>query len=346
MFSRLDFSTCGDVAMETREIVLAGLLGSTVALWYGHMALVSNVFEPLAARRKELVDLQIERSQQQSVKTRQLRAAKQLGDWSKRGLPADPSTALALYHNWLIEWATKQGLTDVVVTPGRVDPKPKDKTYYVIPMTVKAKGRLETAVKALHEFHAAGMLQRVRNLAAASPAREGDPDLDLTMQVEALSLVDAPPRTTVVAGDAPTGPVLPMEPVANYGVITSQNPFVRGYNGPPPPAVTPQPPVVARPPTPPPSDGFDALAHIYLVAAIDKGGERMAWLYDRAGNTQTVLSVGQTFRVEKADATVTEIGRDYLAFRLGEKTLRLELGHPLRDVVVRTEPAQATPAAQ
>ena len=179
--------------METREIVLAGLLGSTVALWYGHMALVSNVFEPLAARRKELVDLQIERSQQQSVKTRQLRAAKQLGDWSKRGLPADPSTALALYHNWLIEWATKQGLTDVVVTPGRVDPKPKDKTYYVIPMTVKAKGRLETAVKALHEFHAAGMLQRVRNLAAASPARDGDPDLDLTMQVEALSLVDAPP---------------------------------------------------------------------------------------------------------------------------------------------------------
>ena len=137
-----------------------------------------------------------------------------------------------------------------------------------------------------------------------------------------------------------------MEPVANYGVITSQNPFVRGYNGPPPPAVPPQPPVVARPPTPPPSDGFDALAHIYLVAAIDKGGERMAWLYDRAGNTQTVLSVGQTFRVETADATVTEIGRDYLAFRLGEKTLRLELGHPLRDVVVRTEPAQATPAAQ
>lgn len=330
--------------MQTRELVLAGLLGTTVVGWYGHAALVKTVFEPLAQRRSELVNLQIERSKQQSLVGQQLRASKQLGDWSKRSLPPDPSTALALYQNWLIEWATAQGMTSVHVTPGRVDRKPRDKTFYVIPMTVKANARLGTAVKALYDFHASGLLHRVRSLSATSSGREGDPELALTLEVEALSLVDGLPRTKLLTEDRPEGPALPLAASEEYASITAKNLFVRGYNGPPAPPTPPTPVASAPPPPPPPpSDGFDALSHIYLVAAIDKDGRKTAWLYDRATNGQTVLEVGQTFPVEQTQAKVAEIGRDFIRFVLAEKTLKLELGHHLREAVGQATLPTTTP---
>lgn len=331
--------------MQTRELVLAGLLGTTVVGWYGHAALVKTVFEPLSARRSELVNLQIERSSQQSLLAKQLRASKQLGEWSKRSLPPDPSTALALYQNWLIEWATAQGLTSVQVTPGRVDRKPKDGTYYVIPMTVKANARTAMAVKALYDFHVSGLLHRVRMLSASSAGREGDPELTLTMDVEALALVDGLPRTKLLAADRPTGPVVPLGKAEDYAALSTKNLFVRGYNGPPAPTPPPPTPVVSAPPPPPPSDGFDSLSHIYLVAAIDKDGRRTAWLYDRATNGQTILEVGQSFPVEQAQAKVAEIGRDFITFTVAEKTLKLELGHHLREAVGQTPLTPANPSA-
>jgi hypothetical protein len=330
--------------MQTRELLLAGLLGTTVVGWYGHAALVKTVFEPLANRRSELVNLQIERSQQQTLLAKQLRASKQLGDWSKRSLPPDPSTALALYQNWLIEWATAQGLTSVQVTPGRVDRKPRDNTYYVIPMTVKANARLDAAVKALYDFHASGLLHRVRLLSATSAGREGDPELALTMEVEGLALVDGLPRTKLLAAERPSGSVVALAKVEDYAALTAKNLFVRGYNGPPAPPPPPAPVASTPAPPAPPSDGFDALSHVYLVAAIDKDGRRTAWLYDRATNGQTILEVGQSFPVEHDQAKVAEIGRDFITFVLAEKTLKLELGHHLRDAVGPTpEPVSTNP---
>jgi len=81
------------------------------------------------------------------------------------------------------------------------------------------------------------------------------------------------------------------------------------------------------------------------VAAIDKDGRRTAWLYDRATNGQTILEVGQSFPVEQAQAKVAEIGRDFITFTVAEKTLKLELGHHLREAVGQTPLTPANPSA-
>lgn len=319
-------------------MLLFGFLG-VIALWQGTNWFSSLVLEPLDAKRKTL---QAARERLDGKKVNQYEqelAARKLGDWAKRGLPPDPDTASALYQNWLIDLAAKADLKETVVTPGRVDKRPRGETYYPIGMTVKAQGNLAAVTKFLADFYAAGRLQRINTLSIESSSREGDPPLTVSMTIEGLSLLQAAPRTTLWDPAIKDGSVFPLPSPDAIAEINKKHLFVRGYNGPPAPPVVAaptRPPEPPRPPTPP-VDTFDVAEHVYLVAAFDKEGVRDAWLYNRAQNEPSVLTEGKPFQVAGVAGTVREIGRDFVTLQMGEQVIRLELGQNLRQVIGRTQ---------
>ena len=76
----------------------------------------------------------------------------------------------------------------------------------------------------------------------------------------------------------------------------------------------------------------------YLVAAVDRGESRIAWLFDRLANTKIELHVGDTVKASEMEFVVDSIDSDGIAIRSGSARQRVELGQHLRQ-------AKALPAA-
>lgn len=78
----------------------------------------------------------------------------------------------------------------------------------------------------------------------------------------------------------------------------------------------------------------------YLVAAVDNGGSRMAWLFDRLANTKIEVRVGDRVKASEMEFVVDSIDSDGIAIRLGTARQRMELGQHLRQG--KTLPAAPT----
>ena len=76
----------------------------------------------------------------------------------------------------------------------------------------------------------------------------------------------------------------------------------------------------------------------FLVASVDKGDSRIAWLFDRLANTKTEVHVGDTVKASEMEFVIDSIESDGITIRLGPVRLRMELGQHLRQ-------AKALPAA-
>ena len=114
--------------------------------------------------------------------------------------------------------------------------------------------------------------------------------------------------------------------------ITSRNPFVRGYNGPPAPKA-PTPPVETKlKPTPPVADGFDPAEFVYLIAVISDGKQLEIWLYDRSSNKRTTLVEGGEFEVAGVKGRVLLIGEDYASLLIEGNVWQLDVGDNLRQM--------------
>ena len=315
--------------MQRRERILLWGLLAAVAIWQGRGLVSAIFFEPLDSRRQALAGLRKSIAEQKTRQYEQEAAARRLKEWNARSLPPNPLVASSLYQNWLIELAAGHGLTEVAVEPGHVDPKPRGNTYYSVPMTIKGQGKLSTIRSFLHGFYASGLLHRVTRVSVETTHRDADPVLDLTLLVEGLSLVGSPSRTTLFADKKPATPAVPLKPLAEYASLAAKNLFVRGYNGPP----APKPVERARAPVAMPKETFDAAEHVYLVAAVDREGQRDAWLYDRATNTQKILVEGAAFDVAGVTGLVVSIGRDFVVLEFAGASKRLELGQNLRQAM-------------
>ena len=75
----------------------------------------------------------------------------------------------------------------------------------------------------------------------------------------------------------------------------------------------------------------------YLVASVDKGDSRIAWLFDRLANTKTEVQVGDTVKASEMEFVIDSINSDGIAIRLGPARMTMELGQHLRQ-------AKAVPA--
>ena len=82
----------------------------------------------------------------------------------------------------------------------------------------------------------------------------------------------------------------------------------------------------------------DHAQYTYLIAAVDQGGDRLAWLHDRLTNTKTVVHVGDAVKASEMAFVIDSIDSEGIAIRTGSARQRVELGQHLRQ-------AKALPAA-
>lgn len=178
--------------MQKREKLLAILLGSVVLLWVGlpifesafvePLLLLSNEEESLQKRQTELFDEQIDLRQK----------VKQIGAWRKISLPPDPLNAQRLYQEWLTDLAQLSGFEGTKVTlERRAD---QGGVYTTIPVTLEAKATMQELAQFLERFRSVDLLHRIASCNAISPASEGNPELQVTLTAEGLSLASAPER--------------------------------------------------------------------------------------------------------------------------------------------------------
>jgi Putative Ig domain len=68
----------------------------------------------------------------------------------------------------------------------------------------------------------------------------------------------------------------------------------------------------------------------YLIASVDKGDSRFAWLHDRLTNTKTEVHVGDAVKASELEFVIDSIDSEGIAIRMGAARQRVELGQHLR----------------
>ncbi len=74
----------------------------------------------------------------------------------------------------------------------------------------------------------------------------------------------------------------------------------------------------------------DHALYTFLIASIDKGDNRLAWLFDRLANTKIEVRMGDTIKASEMEFTVDSIDSGGIAIRAGKQRLRVNLGQHLR----------------
>jgi hypothetical protein len=310
--------------LSREKILLLALVGILV-LWQGQSLFQSLILQPLDDRenRKSALEQAIERKELEK-RQQQLTAAK-FKSLGGRSLPPDPVIAQSQYQAWLIEEAAKAKLTAVSIENVRADTRPKGDTYYTIQATVKARGTLDRVCDFLHAFHQAGLLHRVNGLTLESEKHEGNPELGIVINVEALALLNSPARNSLlVDAKAPPRPDRPLRDRKDYESIIAKNLFVATYTGPKKPERPKgQSPVEQLP---------DTAEFVYLSASIAKGDRRDAMLFDRTTGKKTDLLPGGTFQVAGLSGKVLSIDNHFVILEIEGEQWRLELGENLRQM--------------
>ena len=314
--------------MNRREKLLAAGFAAALVIGQGRTFFYNLVLKPLddrQARITALLDAIDKKEEQESQLTR---ASANLKKWSLQSLPPDPIIATGLYQNWLIQQAGKH-LKNVSVTPGRVDPAPKAGAYYGVSASVRGTGTLKDICDFLYSFHQADMLQRAVSVQVQSKSNTGDPQLDVTIGVEGLALVNSPARTTLMAEGKPavTQTVGPAR--SEYAALTERNLFIRGSQGTIGPGTNNTPAD--------PSEGY------ILVGVVDNEGVREGWLYHGTSRDQRILRVGAELDVAGKSLKILAVGLDFVDIEIANRKHRLELGRNLKQLLDLPEASTAAP---
>jgi hypothetical protein len=81
----------------------------------------------------------------------------------------------------------------------------------------------------------------------------------------------------------------------------------------------------------------------YLVACVDKGESRIAWLFDRLANTKTELKVGDKVKASDLEFAIEAIDTEGIVLRLPKSRQRLELGQHLRQGKILSDGPRVPP---
>ncbi|HVW00144.1 MAG TPA: hypothetical protein VHB77_07390 [Planctomycetaceae bacterium] len=313
--------------MNRREKLLVAGLTAAVVIGQGRTFLYNLVLKPIDDRKARIAVLEKAVEAKQDQELQLLRATAKLKGWSLRSLPPDPLIATGLYQNWLIQQASKH-LTNVSVTPGRVDPAAKAGAYFGIGASIRGTGTLKDICDFLYDFHQADLLQRAVSIQVQSQSNSGDPKLDVTIGVEGLALVNSPARTTLMAADKPKVTETIGPPRSEYAALTARNVFVRGKQG---TATAPENT------TTDPSEGYT------LVGVVDHDGQREGWLYHGTSRNQQILRIGEEVTVAGKSLKVLAFGIDYVDVEIANRKYRLELGRTLKQLLDLPETSTAAP---
>jgi len=318
------------------------LLGLLFA-FSGSSVLSTTVFGPIEKREDRVTNIKQNIQQLESEQAVLKKARRDLKKWSHSSLPRQESVASTLYQNWLIELAGETKLLNTVVTPNKTSPQ--GDAYVRLPFTVQAETGLDRLCNFLYGFYKADLLHKITRVQIESTDNTKNPNLRVTVQLEALALQNAEPRFSLFSALNKEDKVAEILTHArtHYDPIVSRNLFVRGYRAPKKvvPAVKRRPIAKAKQPSKP---KLDVAQHVYLVASLEEAnGEREAWLYNRTSNEQIVLQEGVAFEAADVTGLVLAIGANFILFEAEGATKKLELGQSLRQLttVSTDERAQA-----
>jgi hypothetical protein len=291
--------------MNLREKLLAAAVVALVAAWAGSSWL-ADYRDALAARRTAVEDAKIRLLEANSALTKGRKAVEQLEHWQDRSLPSNRETALSLYKAWLLAKAKDAGLAvdDIKPSPRTVT----SPAYAAVGYQMEASGSLSAVAAMLYEFYRSPQLQQITHLRLSRPV--GQSQLQLTLEVEALSLPGAVATNTLPTGDPRP---LRLASLEAYQKNLVERDLVTVYT---PRGTTPES-------TP------DSQAARFSATVPGAGGLQ-AWINIPATGETLHLSAGDTLTVAGLDAKVVSIEPRALVLQTGETTLRVALGQPLR----------------
>lgn len=309
---------------QSREKILLFALLGVVALWQGNSLYQALVIAPREERENSLTALD-KKIQTRLVEQRTLeKAIADLKTWESRSLPPVPVQAQSTYQHWLIELAGKSKLTEISVEILDKNPRLTGGTYYAINAKIKARGPLDKVCDFLHAFHQSGLLHRIKAINFESAKHNGNPPLDVVIDVEGLSLIKSPARTTLFVDDTkPPKPARELKDRKEYESIIKKNLFVNTFKVEKPPEKN-KSPVEALP---------DTAEFVYLTGSVAVGEKRDATLYDRTSGKQTALKPGTSFSVPGlSSGKVVAISNDHIVVEYQGEQWVLDIGKNLRQM--------------
>jgi hypothetical protein len=178
--------------MNQRERLLAMIVGGfgvLLVLWFGW----SYVDGQFRTRRAKIANLERDIQQFENQARQGQRATKKLAEYEARSLPPNPEVARSLYQDWLLGEVSKAGLTEQEL---QTKTQQKEGELYVSqPYVVTGKGTLKQVIDLLHAFYSVDYLHRMR-LVMLKPI-EGTRQLDVTLNIDAVSVAGAPEATAL-----------------------------------------------------------------------------------------------------------------------------------------------------
>lgn len=181
--------------MQKREKLLAIALGSVVLIWFGLPMFEAAFIAPLAELEADEERLRDEANKKFDKQIELRKMEKQLAAWRKISLPPDPLDAQRVYQEWITDLAQLSGFDGIKITLERRNTI--GGVYTTIPVTLEAKATNQELAQFLDRFATVDLLHRISTCDVISPASEGNPDLQVSITAEGLSVRDATERTRI-----------------------------------------------------------------------------------------------------------------------------------------------------
>jgi len=307
--------------LDKRQKVLAGILVGTLLLMWGVPTIWDAVFSPYNAKYAEIAALDERLEQKETAKEKLEVAEWRLKDSKRRSLPSDPSSLA--YQVWLTDLAKKHEFTALSVAPKpatRNGNEPFSRTRF----SITAQCQMAELCRFLFDFYRTDLLHKVTAMSIKSLDAKTDPQLEVTVDIEGLSMQGTTKREILFEEkqEQAVAKAMAKKEFSDYETLYAKNRFSRGYNGPPKPIIPPPPP------TPP----FDSSPYVKYVGHVEVDGIGEGWLLDMTANKSTILKPGVEFEVAGVKATVVEVTPDYFTMTVKEKIWRVDHGESLKQM--------------
>ncbi|MEX2309558.1 MAG: hypothetical protein WD738_18295 [Pirellulales bacterium] len=298
--------------MKQSEKMLAALVLALIAAWAGS-SWYGKYQDTLASRRRALDDAKARLADVNLALAQGRSAVQQLAAWQERSLPNNGERAVSLYKAWLLAKAKDAGLAIE-------DLKPSPQTsaspaYKTIGYQMKATGPLSAVAAMLYEFYRSPQLQQITSLRLHRPV--GESSLQVTLDVEALSLPGAVAVDSLPEGDAKR---LKLASLEEYQKSLGERDFVSVYA----PPQSPEDAAKQRESAP------DDSERARFSATVPSAKGLQAWINIPTTGETLRLAAGDAVKVGKLEGEIVSVEPRTLVLRTGEKTFRVALGQTLR----------------
>jgi Tfp pilus assembly protein PilO len=284
--------------MKKRERLLMVIVGVMVAGYLGHMLFNRLLQAPLAAKYERVEKLKRDITKKQGQLRRARQASAKLAGWQEQSLPSNQERAASLYQEWLLDLVGKAGLKTPNVDSGA--PVVRKGVYSMIPFSIRGRGTIEQLTRFLYEFYSANHLHQVTRINITPVPKSNE--LDLSLAIEALALVDANDATKL-SGERSER--LASVEWGAYRPIVDRNLFGQT------------------------AAELDPADFAFLTAILDVDGVPQAWLTVRTTGEILKLRPGQAFEVGQFRGTVAEITSPDIVIDSDEERWLLTLGEKL-----------------